>query len=269
MSKNLDFKERVIDCSAKLLAFLNRPYVFLTVFILCGILFAMVFPLSLSINTVLWYFLGVLIFLIPICIRVSIFEYLGAKDVKIVDYSKEVSIINSILKEYKNLTNIELKPKIKNIKKPNLYVLGSNLYVTRGLIENFENFTVGEIKAAIGHEIAHKKEPLKDFLYFFLCVIIVIILVGGILLFLDLNTQYAKFPIYFLIYIIFFWFLRRDEYKADEGSVKLGNKKQDLISILKKLEKLWKSEDKKYHKFWEHVDNLLNTHPRVEDRIKE
>lgn len=270
--------------SRKIMVILNKPDVFTVIFIICGIIFAKLYceePVVLFIGSIF-------VFVIPLSIRVTTLRYLKAKEITNASkYTDKLKLINEFLKEYEKTIGIKFKVKVVAINEPNLTtnIFASSLYVTKGFLDNMDRLTRDEVKAILGHEIGHKRR-MEDIILqsvfpplFSVFMIIVVIFAISFLyvllwrifpldLIFDNIELLLSFIIYVSYYLSFFSISRYKEYKADEESIKLGNKKHHLISALRKLEALWIGREKRYGRILSFLDNLFNTHPRIRDRIK-
>ena len=268
----------------RIMILLNRPDIFTVVFIICGIIFAKLY----CEEPVIFFIGSILVFVIPLSIRVTTLRYLKAKEITNTSkYIDKLKLINEILKEYEKLTGISFNVKVVAINEPNLTanIFTSSLYVTKGFLDNMDILTRDEIKAILGHEIGHKirmgdiilQTAFPPLFSIFMMIVAFFVISFLYVLFWRLLPLYLifdnielllSFIIYVSYYLSFFSVSRYKEYKADEESIKLGNEKHHLVSALRKLEALWVRKEKRYGRILSFLDNLFNTHPRIRDRIK-
>jgi Zn-dependent protease with chaperone function len=81
--------------------------------------------------------------------------------------------------------------------------------------------------------------------------------------FIRLESGLMTLELY-IIYVLVFYILRRNEYLADKGSIKLGNKSLDFANALRRLDKNY---DKKKGILYELSENF-DTHPLTWKRIE-
>lgn len=143
-----------------------------------------------------------------------------------------------------------------------------HVVLTHGLIKNFEK---EEIKAVLAHEIGHIKE--KHLWINALMSICWFLFWGGIIYGLSklrlniFSSPYFFFGIYF--FAVFFWIfgieswiIRRNEFKADEFAAKICGR-EVMIRALKKLAEVNLTPEKTGRWF-----NILSMHPSIEERIR-
>jgi Zn-dependent protease with chaperone function len=172
------------------------------------------------------------------------------------------------------LNTTEWKVHIVKEKQPNAFAInGPHVFVTTGLIKLA---TENELTAILLHEVYHTKfnHSYKQLAYkyplFYLCVFVAVTI--GMALNTSLFLAFLIFRLINLISDIPYKIIigRMHENKADNYAIQLGYGK-DLVSILKKLEKIYIASMKDCTgacKVINAMDEALDEHPPLKKRIE-
>lgn len=180
--------------------------------------------------------------------------------------------IDEILEE----NNVDCDVVIIDDDKINLYAGKSTFYISKGFVEYWFklvplNDREGKIKilSLLGHELAHQQ---AGFLFlitesFIMSIVSLAIYAISIIItsFLGINNLFLNLYILLLSFsLMFFYFFRKIEFRADKEGVKIAKDNTGIILCLKTID----SSVKKGYKFWDKFYELFSFHPHSIKRIK-